>query len=82
MSANDYQNLKKLELIFRQTFLDDSLVLNPSTSPIDILDWDSLSHINLISAVEQEFGIHFGVDEISKINNAQGFLDAIARHSV
>ena len=35
----------------------------------DIEDWDSLEHINLMAAVEQEFGIKFTMGQIVTMKN-------------
>ena len=38
--------------------------------------WDSLNHLRLMTAVEEEFGIQFSMDEIEGIETA-GQLDAL-----
>ena len=55
---------KKLQEIFRDVFDDDSIVLFDEMTSNDVEDWDSLSHINLISDIEANFGITFTTDEI------------------
>ena len=47
--------LEILNGIFRQVFDDDSLVVTRSTTANDIEEWDSLSHLNLVMAVETHF---------------------------
>ena len=49
--------LHKLEPLFRELFLDDSIRLAESTSPADIDDWDSMAHVTLLSMVEQAFDV-------------------------
>ena len=63
---------EKLNDVFRDVFDDDS------TTSADIDGWDSLEHINLISAVEQEFGIHFGMGQIVSMKNVGEMVDIIA----
>ena len=48
---------EKLNEVFQDVFDDDSITVNAETTADDIEDWDSLEHINLVSAVEKEFGI-------------------------
>lgn len=69
---------KKLNDVFRDVFDDDSITVNDATTSADIDGWDSLEHINLISAVEQEFGIHFGMGQIVSMKNVGEMVDIIA----
>ena len=45
-----------------------------NSSPDTIPKWDSLQHMNLIVAIEEEFEIYFDDDEILKINNFSKIL--------
>ena len=45
--------MEKLNEIFQDIFDDDTLVITENTTANDIEDWDSLEHINLVSAVER-----------------------------
>ncbi len=66
--------------IFRQVFDDDRLVVAPGTGPRDVADWDSVAHVKLILALEEEFGIRFTEDEVSSIQTVGQLLDAIEAH--
>lgn len=59
----------QLTEVFRDTFDDPDIVVTPTLSARDIDDWDSISHIRLIVAIEQEFRIKFGTREIDGLNN-------------
>ena len=66
----DKQNvLPRLTLVFRDVFGDDSIVISDSTTSADIEDWDSIEHINLIGAVEDEFSMSFKMREVSGMKN-------------
>ena len=43
----------------------------------DIDEWDSLTHINLIVAIEKEFGISFTLEELEQQNNVGDTIDMI-----
>ena len=49
--------MEKIQDIFRDVFDDEELVVEDSTSSDDIEEWDSLSHIQLVVAVEKTFGL-------------------------
>ncbi|MBR5325954.1 MAG: acyl carrier protein [Prevotella sp.] len=59
----------KLHEIFMDVFDLDELELTDETSANDIEEWDSLSHIQLIVAIEKAFGIKFTSLEIMKWRN-------------
>jgi acyl carrier protein len=69
----------ELTSIFRNVFDDDDLLITPITSAIDIDEWDSLTHIRLIVAIEKYFKISFTAKEISNVNNVGEMADLISR---
>ena len=48
---------EKLNEVFRDVFDDEEITVTDATTADDIEEWDSLEHINLLAAVEQEFGM-------------------------
>jgi acyl carrier protein len=70
----------KLRTIFRDIFDDDMMSISESTSKMDIEDWDSVAHIKLVLAIEDEFGIRMSTEEVSTIKSVAGFMVAIQRH--
>ena len=60
---------ERLNIVFRDVFDDEDIVVNENTTSSDIEDWDSLEHINLLVAVEEEFGIKFSMNEVTHMNN-------------
>ena len=67
----------RLNEVFRDVFDDDEITVNEDTTADDIEDWDSLEHINLISAVEDEFGIRFKMGEVSSMKNVGEMFEII-----
>ena len=43
--------------------------INDDSSPDNVKSWDSLKHMNLIVALEEEFGVQFKDDEIVEMMN-------------
>ncbi len=68
---------EKLNTIFRDNFDDENITLSNETSSNDIEDWDSLEQINLVVAIQDEFGIKFNIDEVSAIENVGEMVDFI-----
>ncbi len=60
---------EKLNEVFRDVFDDEDITVTDVTTADDIEEWDSLEHINLMSAVEQEFGIKFSMGQIVTMKN-------------
>jgi acyl carrier protein len=73
------ETLEILNSIFRQVFDDDTLVVTRATSAKDIEEWDSLSHLNLVMAVEQRFGIKIALGELRSLKNVGEMADLIAK---
>lgn len=67
----------KLQGIFRQVFDDDSIVIERATTADDIDGWDSLSHMNLIVAVEMGFSIRFNVKDVRALKDVGDLIDII-----
>lgn len=69
---------ERLNKVFRDVFDDEDIVLNANTTSDDIEDWDSLEHINLLVAVEQEFGIKFNMNEVTNMKNVGEMVEIIS----
>jgi acyl carrier protein len=65
--------------IFREIFDDPSLVLRDEMTADDVDGWDSLAHINLIVALERQFGIRFATAEISRMKQPGQNVGAFLR---
>jgi acyl carrier protein len=71
----------RLTEIFRRTFNDDQLVISERTTAEDVRGWDSLSHINLILAVERDFNIRLMTREVRSIENVGDLIDLVAKRA-
>ena len=71
--------LEKLNGIFRTVFDNDEINLRPDMTASDVDGWDSLSHVNLILAVEKGFGIRFTQRELLTFKNVGDLLRSIER---
>lgn len=65
--------------IMADTFDLDDLVVTPQTTAADIEEWDSLSHIRLVVAIERAFGIKFSNAEIEGLKNVGDLVALVQR---
>ena len=73
--------LEKVNEIFRDVFDDEDIVIVESTTADDIEDWDSLTHITLISEIESEFGFKFAMKEVLGMKDVGEMLDIIEHNA-
>jgi len=69
---------QKLTAIFRSVFDNDSIEISEATTAKDIEGWDSLTHVNLIVAVEKGFKISFTTKEVMALQTAGDLMRLIA----
>jgi acyl carrier protein len=69
----------KLETVFKDVFDDPTLTVKPKTNAADVPGWDSITHINLIYAIEEEFKIKFALGEIQELNNVGEMAELIEK---
>lgn len=70
---------ERLQVIFREIFDDASIVLSDAMSALDIEEWDSLTHIQLIVTVEESFSINFMTAEIANLQNVGEFIGLVRK---
>jgi acyl carrier protein len=73
--------LQRLQPIFHDVLDDDSLVITPASNATNTPNWDSLSHVNLIVAVQQEFKVKFALGELQDLKNVGDLIALIQKKS-
>jgi acyl carrier protein len=71
--------LEKATPVFRDTLDNDDINLTPETTADDIEEWDSLSHIQLIVALEKAFRIKFTTAEITSFKDVGQLAESIVK---
>ena len=69
--------LSEVQNIMRDVLDEESIVLNETTTANDVDGWDSLTHIQLIVAIEKHFKIKFTSKEILSWKNVGEMLNSI-----
>ena len=74
---NRTEILETLNEVFHDVFDNNDIVVTEQTNANDIEEWDSLIHITLISAVEDEFDVSFDMKTVVSMKNVGDMIDAI-----
>lgn len=77
MERNDI--LARIQEVFRDELEIDDLVLTDETTADDVEEWDSLSHVQLVVALEKAFNIKFTSREILSWDNVGDLVDCIGK---
>jgi acyl carrier protein len=70
---------KILTDVFRTVFDDPTIVISPEMTANDVEGWDSLSHVNLILAIELRFNIKFSQKELLSFKTVGELVNSINR---
>lgn len=70
---------EKLNEIFSDVF-DEEITVTEETTSADVADWDSLTHITLISEVEDAFDMKFSMKDVLGMENVGEMADIIAKN--
>ena len=70
--------LDQLTYTFRKVFNDDSLILYDELTANDVAQWDSLTHMILISEIEAVFTIKFRLKDLNKMRNVGDMVNTIS----
>ena len=69
--------LEKLNGVFTDVLDNDDIVINDSSTANDIEEWDSLTHIQLVVAIEKSFKVKFTTYEIQTWKNVGDMVNSI-----
>ncbi|MCU1328854.1 MAG: acyl carrier protein [Bryobacterales bacterium] len=72
---------ERMTAVFCEVFDDDSIEIYPEMIAANVESWDSITHINLIVALEQEFKLRFNTADVASMKNV-GDLECLIRQKV
>lgn len=74
--------LSKINIIFKETLDNEQLIISETTAAADIEEWDSLTHIQLVVAIEKKFNVKFTSLEIQSWKNVREMLDCMQKKGI
>jgi acyl carrier protein len=74
--------LKQVNSIFIDTLDEEDVIVEETTTANDVEEWDSLTHIQLVVAIEKHFKIRFTSKEIQSWNNVGEMLNCIQEKGI
>ena len=72
--------INRLTPIAQKVFENDKLILSDEFSAETLDTWTSLSFMQFLAAIEQEFGFMFRMMELLSLKTMGNIIDAIANH--
>jgi len=73
----EQNSIDKLNAIFRKVFEDNALQISATMTADDVDKWTSLTHLSLISEVEDAFSIKFKLKELIAMKNVGDLMKLI-----
>lgn len=74
---NREEILNTIKAVFADTLDEENVQLTESSTADDVEGWDSLTHVQLVVAVEKKFKIRFSSKEIQSWKNVGELIDSI-----
>ena len=74
---NRNEVVEKLTMVFHEVFNDNTIELHDDMSAEDVENWDSLTHMMMITKVEKVFNIRFKLKELNKLKCVGDLCDII-----
>lgn len=71
--------LSQVVEIFKDELDNDEIELTMESTAKEVEDWDSLSHIHLMVAIEKHFKIRFTSTEISNFKNVGEMVETVKK---
>lgn len=74
---NRNEIVEKLTPVFREVFNDNNIELRQEMTADDVENWDSLTHMLMITKVEEEFGVKFKLKELNKLKQVGDIISLV-----
>ena len=71
--------LEELQVIFRDIFDQPNLVITHESNASTVDDWDSLTHVNLVTAIEKRYKVKFALGELQDLKDVGDLIDLLTK---
>jgi acyl carrier protein len=71
--------LEELQAIFRDVFDQPNLVITRESNASTVEDWDSLTHVNLVTAIEKRYKVKFALGELQDLKDVGDLADLLTK---
>ncbi len=71
--------LEELQAIFRDVFDQPDLVITRESNASTVEDWDSLTHVNLVTAIEKRYKVKFALGELQDLKDVGDLADLLTK---
>ena len=68
----------RITAVLRDVFDEDDLAVGPSTTAADVEGWDSVTNVEVMVALEREFGVRFKTAELAGFDHLGALAGALA----
>lgn len=76
---NNSDILQTVTTIIQETLELPQLVVTNETSANEVDEWDSMTHIQLIAAIEAKFKVRFALGELQSLKNVGDMIALITK---
>ena len=66
--------LDRLTEVFQDVFDDEDLTITTDTNVKELDGWDSLTHITLMAAIQDEFDVKYSIEQITELTTVSDIL--------
>ncbi len=73
--------IARIQAILRDVLDLEDLTISRATTAPEVEGWDSLAHINIIVAMEKDFGLKFALGELEDLKNVGDMVDLVRKKS-
>jgi acyl carrier protein len=75
---NQEEIFEKVNDVFKKVFKNDGIQVNRETTAKDIPGWDSITHLDIITGMEEAFEVEITGFEVMNLNNVGDLLDLLS----